>query len=200
MKSKKLWLLSFILGLLATLAIYFVITSNVENEPASTSASVTDDTKTEEKAASSTENTTAQAASQPTANTGILPISEGKRAMSIQVPDPFGVAGYIKPGAHVDVVAKLLVPGDAKPGQYPAEKLILQNVKVLALGHAADDAETKKRYQIVTLEVAPKDGLALGFAMKYELFLMLRKDGDEKLESDPTHVYENQLQEGVFLK
>jgi pilus assembly protein CpaB len=130
----------------------------------------------------------------------MLPIGEGKRAMSIEVKDLQGVEGYLKPGSHVDVAAKLTVPNNAKSGQFDAETLLIQNVKVLALGHAADDEASKKRYQNITLEVSPKDALTLAFTSKYEFYLLLRKDGDEKLEPNYTHVFENQLREGVFLK
>ncbi|MGB5944464.1 hypothetical protein, partial [Paenisporosarcina sp.] len=61
-----------------------------------------------------------------------------------------------------------------------------------------DDEETKNRYQMVTVEVTPKEGLILGFSTRYELYLMLRQDGDDLIEPDHTHIHEDELHEGVF--
>lgn len=127
-----------------------------------------------------------------------LPISEGKRAMTIAVADDQGVAGFIKQGSFVDVVTIMTAPEDSKKEQHDAATLLLQNVKVLAVGHAADDEETNKRYQMVTIEVSPEQGLILSFATQYDLHLLLRQEGDDVLESDKTHVHEDDLHKGVF--
>lgn len=209
MKKNKLWLWSLVLALFATFILFLIINSN-DKKVVNTDAPVADNSvEKKDNKADSSQNTTKQETSQQTTNnnstegqtaTSSLQISEGKRAMSIQITDIQGVAGNLKPGAHVDVAGNLIVPADAKPGQYNAETLLLQNIKVLALGHAADAEDAKKRYQIVTLEVSTQEALTLGFASKYEFYLLLRKDGDSKLEPDRTHVYENQLHEGVFVK
>ena len=73
-------------------------------------------------------------------------------------------------------------------------------MKVLAVGHAADDEETMKRYQMVTIEVTPMEGLTLSLATKYDLHLLLREDGDNEIEPDHTHVHEDDLHKGVFRK
>ncbi|WP_158587416.1 Flp pilus assembly protein CpaB [Neobacillus notoginsengisoli] len=201
MKSKKLWIWSLIFGLVATSFLYILINSraNVQTSAPSSTKPVT--TKAEEQEETKTASTkTAAAAEKGAEGNELLPISDGKRAMTIQVTDVQGIAGFIKAGSHVDVVVKLIVPEDAKAGQHDAGTLIVQNAKVLAIGHAADDEETRKKYQMVTLEVNPREGLALGFSTKYELYLMLRKDGDDKLEKKHTHVHEDELHEGVFLK
>ena len=82
--------------------------------------------------------------------------------------------------------------------QHDAATLLLQNVKVLAIGHAADDEETMKRYQMVTIEVTSIEGLTLSFATKYDLHLLLREEGDTEIEPDHTHVHEDELHKGVF--
>lgn len=208
MKKNKLWIWSFILGLLATFVLFLIIKSSDDQKTVKTDAQAINSTEAKGSATESALTVTNQGTTQQTSNnskdgqegSASLPISEGKRAMSIQVPEVQGVAGYLKPGAHVDVVGKLAVPADAKPGQYNAETVLLQNVKVLALGHAADAEDAKKRYQIITFEVSPQEALTLGFASKYEFYLLLRKEGDDKLEPDHFHVFENQLHEGVFVK
>jgi pilus assembly protein CpaB len=130
----------------------------------------------------------------------MIPVSEGKRAMTIATTDVQGIAGFLSPGSYVDVIAVMESPekqAEEEP-QHDSATLLLQNVKVLATGHSADDEETMKRYQMVTVEVTPKEGLILGFSTRYELYLMLRQDGDDIIEPDHTHIHEDELHEGVF--
>lgn len=213
MKTKKLWIWSIALAFCATVIFYFMLngqtaektsgeetieaSKSVEVEPTETSSNQTE--VASETSENKDENEETKEEKDPSINE-IIPISKDKRAMTIKVEDFQGVAGFINPGAHVDIVAKLIVPEDAKEGQHNAATTVLQNVKVLALGHAADDIETSKRYQLVTLEVSPKEGLALGLATKYELYLMLRADGDNQKEPHHTHIHEDELHKGVFIK
>jgi pilus assembly protein CpaB len=210
MKTKKLWIWSFIFALGATVVLYLVISSNNNQKVVKTDAPVVSNTGANGNTKEPTQ-TTPNPESPQTQTTGtegteedkgneLLPIGEGKRAMTIQANDVQGIAGFIKPGSHVDVVAKLTVPADVKPGQHPVQSIMIQNAKVLALGHAADDKETIKRYQLVTLEVSPTEALTLGFTDNYEFYLLLRQEDDKKLEPDHTHLKENQLHEGVFEK
>ena len=130
----------------------------------------------------------------------MIPVSEGKRAMTIVTTDAQGIAGFLSPGSYVDVIAVMEEPekqAQEEP-QHDSATLLLQNVKVLAVGHSADDEETMKRYQMVTVEVTPKEGLILGFSTRYELHLMLRQDGDDNIEPEHTHIHEDELHEGVF--
>jgi len=130
----------------------------------------------------------------------MIPVSQGKRAMTIATTDVQGIAGFVKRGSYVDVIAVMEGPekqAEEEP-QHDSATLLLQNVKVLAIGHSADDEETKNRYQMVTVEVTPKEGLILGFSTRYELYLMLRQDGDDLIEPAHTHIHEDELHEGVF--
>ncbi|WP_053367496.1 Flp pilus assembly protein CpaB [Bacillus sp. FJAT-27245] len=211
MQSKKLWMWSLIFGLFATTLLFLILNSRepslqagtlpTPNSETASAESNIEKTKPTQTAPSNESNEKGKGSEEegPKGNE-LLPISDGKRAMTIQVSDVQGIAGFIEPNSHVDVVAKLTVPKDAKEGQHDAGTLIIQNARVLAVGHAADDAEAMKRYQMVTLEVNPREGLTLGFSTKYELYLMLRKDGDNKLDPVHTHVHEDELHEGVFLK
>lgn len=130
----------------------------------------------------------------------MIPVSEGKRAMTIATTDVQGIAGFLSPASYVDVIAVMEEPEKQakEEPQHDSATLLLQNVKVLAIGHSADDEETMKRYQMVTVEVTPKEGLILGFSTRYELHLMLRQDGDDNIEPAHTHIHEDELHEGVF--
>src|SRR5690349_13197973 len=66
------------------------------------------------------------------AGSGLPPIiPPGKRAVSVKVNEVIGVAGYVLPGTHVDVVAT------ASPSNKPEDttsKVVLSNVEVLTAG------------------------------------------------------------------
>jgi pilus assembly protein CpaB len=83
-----------------------------------------------------------------------------KRAMAVKVDDVIGVAGFINPGNHVDV----LVTIDNSP---PVTKTVLQNVLVLATGPDLDrkgKEEKPSSVKVITLEVTPEDGEKLALA------------------------------------
>ncbi|MCG7344138.1 Flp pilus assembly protein CpaB [Sporosarcina sp. ACRSL] len=187
MNPKKVWLVAIIFGFLAAGMLYVIIKNydvSKEKAPVVIEEPVVVEPEVQEV--------------EEEPKNEMLPIPEGKRAMTIAVTDVQGVAGFIEPGAHVDVVAILAVPEEQKELQHDAATLLLQDVKVLAIGHAADDPETMKRYQMVTIEVTPVEGLTLSFATKYDLHLLLREEGDHAIEPDRTHVHEDDLHEGVF--
>lgn len=199
MKTSKLWIWSFVFALCATGVLYFVIKSGGGSQAASTIPQ-TKESPEENKKSEPPKETAVQSEEEDNKENKLLPYGEGKRAISLEVTEVQGVSGFIRAGSHVDVVAILKVPEDAKGKQHDAGTLIIQNARVLAIGHAADDQEQRKRYQLVTLEVSSREGLVLGFSTKYELYLMLRTDGDNKLDPNHTHVHEDELHEGVFLK
>lgn len=185
MKTKKLWIWSVVFGLCATAVLLLSLGTLLKTEEP-----VKEETKEVIK--------TVAAAEKPPEGNQLLEYADGNRAMTIAIDDPKGVAGFIEAGDHVDIVAKMKAPDEAKENQHDAGSVLLQNVKVLAIGHAADGEEEMERYQMVTFEVSPEDGLILGFATNYELYLMLRNDGDETLLKDKLHVHEDVLHKGVF--
>lgn len=99
------------------------------------------------------------------AGSGLPPvIPEGMRAVSVRVNEVIGVAGYVLPGTHVDVLAT------ASPTSAPADatsKVILSNVQVLTAGTRMEqDAEKGKPIQVtvVTLLVFPEQSERLALA------------------------------------
>src|SRR5207249_988229 len=85
----------------------------------------------------------------------MIAIPEGMRAVSLKVNDVIGVAGFVVPGAKVDVI----LTGSPGNGMLDAAKIILQNVEVLAAGQNVDvDREGKPmNVQVITLLVTPED-------------------------------------------
>ena len=99
------------------------------------------------------------------AGAGLPPIiPAGKRAMSVRVNEVIGVAGYVLPGTHVDVVVT------ASPTNRPEDttsKVVLSNVEVLTAGTRLEQ-ETKdskpQQVTVVTLLVTPDEAERLTLA------------------------------------
>ncbi len=92
-------------------------------------------------------------------------LDDTKRAFTVRVNDVSGVAGFIKPGDHVDVLAELPTQ-DAKEH---FSKAILQNVVVLTAGHSTVESSDKKDKKpilvtTVTLELTLEQAELLNLA------------------------------------
>ena len=123
---------------------------------------------------------------------GLVGIIEDKmRALSVKVDDVIGVAGFIKPGARVDVVATLRRI-DQK-SKLPYSKVIMQDLRVLAIDQTLEqvgndgDAEL---VSVVTLEVDPQQAEKLTYiSHEARLQLALRNPGDhEHVKTNSTGV------------
>jgi pilus assembly protein CpaB len=85
------------------------------------------------------------------------------RAFTLKVDDVSGVAGFIHPGDHVDVLMALAMP-DSKEGQF--SKIVLQDLTVLSAGQTWQETKSgePKSVSTVTLEVTPKQSEVLNLA------------------------------------
>jgi pilus assembly protein CpaB len=106
-------------------------------------------------------------------------IGPGMRAVTIRVNDVEGVAGFVLPGDHVDVL--LTQHADKHSGN---TDVVLQNTKVLAVDQLADDSSEKPAIvKAVTLEVDTVSAQKLSLAASLgTLSLVLRKAGEASLE------------------
>jgi pilus assembly protein CpaB len=103
-------------------------------------------------------------------------LPDGMRAATVRINDVSGVAGFIQPNDHVDV----LITRQAGGGDSNITDVLLQNIRVIAMGQNAKDSDGKPiTARTATLEVNPIDAqkLALGEAAG-SLSLVLRKPGD----------------------
>ncbi|MDC3413856.1 Flp pilus assembly protein CpaB [Terrihalobacillus insolitus] len=201
MNTRKIWMIAMVLGVIAAGFMYVIVTGSTRQSAQPTSTSVPASEENVENKEEQTSPVEAMDDGNDQEEEKVvpsIPVSKGKRAMTIPVTDVQGIAGLIKPGSYVDIVAVMETPEEQEETQHDSATILLQNVKVLAVGHAADEEENKRFYQMVTVEVLPKEGLTLGFATRYQLYLMLRQDGDNELEPDATHIHEDDLHEGVF--
>jgi len=103
-------------------------------------------------------------------------LKEGYRAVTFAVDANSGVAGFVNPGSHVDVVA--IVGGGAQTKAQP----ILSDVEVIAVGsmyQRAPGATSAVAASSVTVSVSPADATKLIKGIKAgSLYLTLRNDKD----------------------
>lgn len=107
-------------------------------------------------------------------------LSPTMRAVSVRVDDVVGVAGFILPGNHVDVIAT------RDDGRQTLANTLLSNVRVLAVDQQASADPTKPQVvRAVTLEVTPDGAEALAKARHQgQLQLSLRHPRDGAAESE----------------
>jgi pilus assembly protein CpaB len=105
-----------------------------------------------------------------------------RRAVSVKVDKIVGVAGFIKPGSRVDVIATLRRVDQNK--QVPFSQVILQDVPVLAIDQKMEEADNgvPEVVSVVTLAVAPVEAEKLTYgAHEGRLQLALRRPGDDRV-------------------
>lgn len=105
-------------------------------------------------------------------------IDEGMRAVTVRVDEVRGVAGFILPGDHVDVVLTRNETIGRDASAYA--DLLLQNINVLAIDQLANERQDKPSIaRAVTLELTPVQAqrviLAQGIG---QLSLLLRQAGE----------------------
>jgi pilus assembly protein CpaB len=114
----------------------------------------------------------------------ILP--EGTRAMAVKVDQIVGVAGFVQPGDYVDVITTM-APDDETKRALSAKtakiaKIILQNIKVLAVGEQlASEGRKPVKVQVVTLAVDPDQSERLALASQHgDIQLTMRSRLDQQ--------------------
>lgn len=108
-------------------------------------------------------------------------IPDGMRALSVKVNDVIGVAGFVTPGTHVDVIA---VGSPSGQGNGDVAKVFLENVQVLAAGQNVErdaNGQPLQNIQVVTLLVSPEDAQKLALASsESRIQLALRNPMDQQ--------------------
>lgn len=120
---------------------------------------------------------------------GKLP--EGMRAVAIRSNDIIGVAGFVYPGSHVDLLMTFTPPGIPNA---PVTETVLQNVEVLTAGQTIEpDPQGKPQsVGVVTLLLNPEDAQKLQLASgQGNIQFVLRSGADQKTpELRPTSLDE----------
>ena len=110
------------------------------------------------------------------AGAGLPPsIPPGMRAMSVKVDEVVGVAGFVVPGTHVDVMVILPQKDDS------VARVVATNVRVLTAGTRAEQENEGKPIPltVITLLVSPDDAERIALAqVEGRLMLSLRNPMD----------------------
>ena len=118
-------------------------------------------------------------------------IPDGKRAISIEVSDTSGIAGYLQAGDHVDIIGVTSVDSlDAgATGSTTISKMVLQNIQVLVVStKTLNESNDAAGYSIVTLAVTPTEATKLFYMIvNGRTTLVLRNDQDSDFVEVPVY-------------
>lgn len=115
------------------------------------------------------------------AGAGLQPaITEGMRALSVKVNEVVGVAGFVVPGSHVDVMVTLRQPGNNNESM---TRVVVSDLQVLTAGTRIDQQKARDGQPIpstvVTLLVTPADAEKIALAADQgSIMLTLRNPMD----------------------
>jgi pilus assembly protein CpaB len=104
-------------------------------------------------------------------------IPEGMRATAVKSDEIVGVAGFLFPGSHVDVLVTFRADGLPSP----ATQIVLQDVEILTIGQKLEpDPHGKpETVDVVTLLLTPEDSQKLVLASSQgSIQFVLRNGGD----------------------
>src|SRR5438034_5430525 len=111
------------------------------------------------------------------------------RATSVRSNEIMGVAGFLYPGSHVDVLCTFNLPGTSAG---PITQTVLQDVEVLTAGQTieADPKGKPQTVNVVTLLLNPEDSQKLQLASSQgSIQFVLRSCVDKKsVELRPTRL------------
>ena len=115
-------------------------------------------------------------------------LGPGMRAVTVPVNSSTGVAGFVFPGDHVDMVLTQTVQGGGDGPPLKVSETIVRNLRVLAtdqrIDSKGDDGKTEvKTFSNVTLEVTPRIAEKISVAQSLgTLSLSLRSIADNTAE------------------
>ncbi len=185
MNTKKIWIISLVLGLMVAGFVYLSILAKEKpatpaSAPVSQEIQEKKDKKSDEQIEKEKQEKKEKSLEREFTNP-IVDVNKGKRAISIRVELAEGVSGYVAPNSMVDVVAYETKKDDATKKEFKSAVLVLENVKVLTSGKSSDNKEGALKYETVTLEVTVEEGVMLSLASKDKdgFYLMLRNTEDK---------------------
>ncbi len=115
-------------------------------------------------------------------------IPPGMRATAVKSNEIVGVAGFLYPGSHVDVLATYSLPGTSGS----LTQTVLQDVEILAAGQTIEpDPQGKpEQVNVVTLVLSPEDSQKLQLASTQGTIQFVLRNGTDMASVDirPTRV------------
>ena len=119
-------------------------------------------------------------------------IPDGMRAVALRTDEVMGVAGFLMPGSHVDVLTTYHAAGSPDP----ITVTVLQNVVVLAAGHQLQPDPDGKPSDVtmVTLLLNPEDSeKAVLASTQGSIHFVLRSGSDQTIDPNTTPAMMAQL-------
>ena len=128
---------------------------------------------------------------------GIL--EDGKRALTIKVDEVAGVAGFLHPGDHVDVLVDMAMQGDNKEH---FSKTILHDVSILTTGQIWEQKGDNKPMVVntVTLELTPEEAEVLNLASNQGKIRLALRNRNNKTVAQTTGVTTSLLVNGAAAR
>jgi pilus assembly protein CpaB len=123
-------------------------------------------------------------------------LTPGQRAVTVTVTPSSGLAGFVFPGDHVDVVMTLTIPEEKeKDRERRASETVLTDIRVLAVDQRADDQKKEVAVaKTATLEVSSKQAEVIAVASEMgKLSLSLRslaQDENAAPTGQATHTWD----------
>ncbi len=115
-------------------------------------------------------------------------IPSGMRAVAVRVNEVVGVAGFVSPGQHVDILIAGNLPNGGSSSTGTLTKTLLQNITVLSAGqNIQKDPEGKPvTVQVVNMLVTPEQAEILSLASnETRIQLVLRNPLDTEVAKPP---------------
>jgi pilus assembly protein CpaB len=127
---------------------------------------------------------------------GIL--DDGKRALTVKVDEVAGVAGFIHPGDHVDVLVDLPI----KESKDHFSKTILHNILILTTGQIWQQKGDNKPVVVntVTLELTPQESEVLNLASNQGKIRLALRNRSNKTTAQTQGVTTSFLLSGLTQK
>jgi pilus assembly protein CpaB len=92
-------------------------------------------------------------------------VAAGMRAVSLRSGDVAGVAGFVLPGDHVDILLTRTVSGSSDQGGNTVTQVLAENVLVLGIDQSDNDEANKPEVaRAVTVQVTPEQAVAVSLA------------------------------------
>ena len=113
-------------------------------------------------------------------------IPEGMRATSVRSDEVVGVAGFLFPGSHVDVLVTFRSEGPV----VPATQIVLQDVEVLTTGQnfEPDPQGKAQSASVVTVLLTPQDAQKLMLAASQGSIQFVLRNGADRGRVNPVPI------------
>jgi pilus assembly protein CpaB len=137
--------------------------------------------------------------SAPGAGSGLAGrIPEGMRAVALRTDEVMGVAGFLQPHTHVDVLATIHTDKDPEP----MTLIVVQNAEVLAAGHQLQpDPDGKPAVvTVVTLLLSPSDAERAVLASQQGAIHFVLRGGEDRERAKDGPVDLGELVDGHTFK